>query len=159
MPFWRPEPLASMIDRDGNPLSSSSVRIGSNASWRMYASIFFIRSSLLGLAGHRGSGGGPWSRRRRRGAPELRARRVLGLGDELLRIPVHPVLGDVEAGVLLLGRHPQPDRLLDREEDRVGGDEDAGEGDHHPERLGAELVEGTAVPEARIADFVQFRQA
>ena len=42
MPFWRPEPLTSPIDREGNPLSSSSVLIGSNASWRMYASIFFI---------------------------------------------------------------------------------------------------------------------
>src|SRR5690242_1341951 len=158
MPFWRPEPLASMIDRDGNPLSSNSARIGSNASWRMYASIFFMRPSLLGLAGHRGSDGRRRDRRRRHAAAR-RARRVLRLRDELLRVPVHPVLGDVEAGVLFLRRHPQPDRLLDREEDPVGGDEDAGEGDRHSQRLGAELVEGAAVPEARIADFVQFRQA
>ena len=34
-PFWRPEPLTSPIERRGNPLSSSSARIGSNASWRM----------------------------------------------------------------------------------------------------------------------------
>ena len=36
-PFCRPDPFTSLIDRDGNPLSSSSDRIGSNASWRMYA--------------------------------------------------------------------------------------------------------------------------
>src|SRR5690349_17148604 len=98
MPFWRPEPLASRIDRDGNPLSSNSARIGSNASWRMYASIFFMRPSLLGLAGHRGSDG------RCRGccwrhAAARRARRVLGLGDELLRVHVHPVLGAVSSAV------------------------------------------------------------
>jgi hypothetical protein len=34
-----------MIDRDGKPLSSSSARIGSNASWRMNASIFFLAAS------------------------------------------------------------------------------------------------------------------
>src|SRR6186997_1622710 len=156
MPFWRPEPLASMIDRDGKPLSSSSLLIGSNASWRMYASIFFMRSSLLGLAGHRGADRRPRGRRGRRGAAELRTGRVLGLGYELLRIPVHPVLGDVETGVLFLRRHPQADRLLDQEEDRVGGDEDASEGNCHAERLGTELMEGTAVPEARIADFIEF---
>src|SRR6188472_584797 len=101
MPFWRPEPLASMIERDGNPLSSNSARIGSNASWRMYASIFFIRSCLLGLAGHR-RGDGRGGRRRARRVQERRPGRVLRLGDELLRVPVHPVLGDVETGVLLL---------------------------------------------------------
>src|SRR3954454_11683650 len=99
MPFWRPEPLASMIDRDGNPLSSNSARIGSNASWRMNASIFFMRPVLLRL------GRGHWAdsacrcRRRWHTATGEQSRRVLGLGDELLRIPVHPVLGDVEAGV------------------------------------------------------------
>jgi hypothetical protein len=34
-----------MIDSDGKPSSSSSMRIGSNASWRTNASTFFI--SLL----------------------------------------------------------------------------------------------------------------
>src|SRR5215207_583666 len=42
MPFCRPEPLTSTIDRDGKPRSSSSMRIGSNASWRTNASTFFI---------------------------------------------------------------------------------------------------------------------
>src|SRR3954468_24166451 len=45
MPFCRPEPLTSTIDSDGKPSSSSSMRIGSNASWRTNASTFFI--SLL----------------------------------------------------------------------------------------------------------------
>src|SRR5262245_49064511 len=142
MPFWRPEPLASRIDRDGNPLSSNSVRIGSNASWRMYASTFFMRSSPLGLAGYRGADGWRGAHGLFRRAAELDPRRVLGLGDELLRVPVHPVLGDVEARILLLRRHPQADRLLDQEEDPVGDGEHAGEGDAHAQRLGAELVEG-----------------
>jgi hypothetical protein len=44
--------LYSAIDIDGQPLSSSYVRIGSKASWRMKASIFFTSSpvSQLGLA-------------------------------------------------------------------------------------------------------------
>src|SRR5829696_10526870 len=125
MPFWRPDPFASMIDREGNPLSSSSVRIGSNASWRMNASIFFMRPTLLcGVAGcHLSDTRGRRRRRpgRGRGGPaELQASGVLGLWDELLRVPVHAVLGNVQAGILLLGADSQPDRLLDQEEDSVG---------------------------------------
>src|SRR5215208_7144910 len=119
-----------MIDRDGNPLSSSSARIGSYASWRMNASIFFMRPALLGLGrGHRGDsrrGGCP--DRRRRAAGE-QSRRVLGLRDELLLIAIHPVLGDVEPGVLLLGADAYPDRLLEQEEDPEGDGEHAPEGD------------------------------
>src|SRR4051794_12626071 len=157
MPFWRPDPFASMIDRDGNPLSSSSVRIGSNASWRMNASIFFIRPALLcGVAGCHLADRRRGHRRGGRSIAALEAGRVLRLGDELLRIPIHPMLGDVEAGVLLLGADAQPDRPLDDEEDRVGDGEHASERHQDPQRLGAELVEGAAVPEARVADFVEF---
>src|SRR4051794_33219153 len=124
MPFCLPDPRYCPIERLGKPFSSSSIRIGSNASWRVNASIFFIGSSgaalpprrsresakppsalaFLGLVvgrcrgPHRGgSGGDPGADR----GPGL-----LGHGDELLRVPVHAVLDDVEAGLLLLGRHP-----------------------------------------------------
>src|SRR5215218_7694970 len=99
MPFWRPEPLTSAIERDGNPFSSSSVRIGSNASCRMNASIFFIFTSSLGVGGHLGSG----DRGLPHGQRPARRTRVLGLRDELLGVAVHAVLRDVEPGVLFIG--------------------------------------------------------
>src|SRR4051794_22514859 len=115
-PFWRPEPLASMIDREGNPLSSNSVLIGSNASWRMNASIFFMRSVLLyrvvgcHLGGGRSGGRNPPTPADR----SRQARGVLRLGDELLRVPVHAVRADVEAGFLLLFGDAETDRRLDQ---------------------------------------------
>ena len=42
MPFWRPDPLTSMMESEGKPSASSSMRIGSNASCRMNASTFFM---------------------------------------------------------------------------------------------------------------------
>src|SRR4051794_6050165 len=53
MPFWRPLPLTSVTESDGNPKSSSSFRMGSNDSWRMNASTFFT-------AGHDNSWSGAW---------------------------------------------------------------------------------------------------
>src|SRR6186997_2920642 len=100
MPFWRPEPLYSAIERLGNPLSSSSPRISSNASWRMNASIFFISLVLLGFALSR-----PCRAHRRdrgRGCPWCRSGH-LRRRDELLWVAVHAVLDDIEAGVLVLG--------------------------------------------------------
>src|SRR5688500_4006054 len=47
MPFWRPEPLTSIIDSEGKPSASSSMRIGSNASCRTNASTFFMLSRNL----------------------------------------------------------------------------------------------------------------
>src|SRR5215217_330447 len=46
MPFWRPEPFTSMIDSDGKPSVSRSMRIGSNASCRTNASTFFMSGDL-----------------------------------------------------------------------------------------------------------------
>ena len=43
IPLWRPEPLTSLTDSEGNPSTSSSARIGSKASWRMYAITIFMR--------------------------------------------------------------------------------------------------------------------
>src|SRR3954452_15901815 len=155
-PFWRPDPFTSPIDREGNPLSSSSVRIGSNASWRMNASIFFMFTSSLGVGvrGHRrgtecglANGQGP-----------ARRTRVLGLRDELLRVSVHAVLGDVEPGVLFVRRHAETDGLLDRPEHDVGDHEHRDECNGDSECLNAQLVEAAAVPEPRIAHAVQLRE-
>ena len=101
MPFWRPEPLTSEIERDGNPRLRSSIRIGSNDSCRMNASIFFTDRNLL-----------RWWRREASHATGTAPGAglyadELGRRDELLRVPVHAVLGDVQSGVLLLGRDAQ----------------------------------------------------
>src|SRR5438552_1183899 len=94
MPFWRPDPFTSVMESEGNPSSRSSERMGSNASCRMYATTIFMRAP---------PGAWPGSLARQRLGREVR--RVadeLGRRDELLRVPVHAVLGDVETGVLLI---------------------------------------------------------
>src|SRR5918992_916259 len=103
MPFWRPDPLTSEIDRDGNPSSSSSMRIGSNASWRVKASIFFMASGPRRLGAHRADARRLRARwgQRRPGHPRLvEPAGELRLRDELLRVAVHAVLGDVQTGLL-----------------------------------------------------------
>ena len=155
MPFWRPDPLTSLIDRDGNPLSSSSGRIGSNASWRMNASIFFIcvtsslerrlcRAAASAVIAVRA--GAPTGCRRRRDADAIGAARILLRRDELLRVSVHPVRGDVQSGDLFLVVDPQPDRLLDREERAYEStNTNANVGDD-ADRLDGELADRRAEP-------------
>ena len=95
--------------------SSSSVRIGSNASWRMYAiDHLHVAGTSLVVGGRRADAYGAAHRRSRTVADEL------GRRDELLRVPVHAVLGDVEAGVLRLLVDAQADGRLDDPEGRVG---------------------------------------
>ena len=78
----------------------------------------------------------------------------LGVGDELLGVAVHAVLGDVEAGQLGLRADAQPDRLRDRVPGAEAEREDEREHDDHAERLVAELRERARVHEAavRVAD-------
>ena len=87
------------------------LRIGSNASWRMYATTIFMPSPPWWLSA-------ATTRPRRPGSGPAPYADQLGLRDELLRVAVHAVLGDVEAGVLFLGGDPQAVGLLDHAERR-----------------------------------------
>src|SRR5829696_10411558 len=165
-PFWRPDPLTSEIDSEGKPSVSSSPRIGSKASWRMYASIFFMRSRprRLRLADGPARRDALWlavQRRDRRadhGRPIRPVPEQLGLRDELLRVAVHAVLGDVQARLLGLGVDAQADRLLDRPERADGEHEHGDERGGHADRLDPELLEGARVEQAGLADAVELGQ-
>src|SRR5829696_550446 len=66
-------------------------------------------------------------------------------GDELLRVAVDAVLGDVEAVELLLRLDPEAAGGLEQREDRVGGQEDEPAGGDDAQGLHAELREAAAV--------------
>src|SRR5215217_3166263 len=99
MPRWRPDPLTSEIDSDGKPSRSRSLRIGSNASWRMNASTFFIFRRLTGK---------PW-------------------GEDPVRLQAQPealaILAErrVEPGQLLHPLEPVGDRVAVDVQRRGGG--------------------------------------
>src|SRR5665811_1498227 len=120
------------------------LRMASNASWRMNASIFFMRSALLTRLGrgHLGGCGSGWCR-----VPGAHRARdpggVLRLRDELLRVPVHAVRADVEARFLLVVVHTQPDRAFDDSEGHDRYHEDDHEGEQHRQPLNAQPVSYT----------------
>src|SRR4029077_4156836 len=158
MPAWRPAPSTSDTDMLGSPIRYSSARIASSSSWRLYASIFCMSGPSLG-------GRVPQGRDRRRRMCRRAAARGqdIGLrhavaGQELLGIAPHAVLVDVEALELFLRGHAQADRLLAGGEDSDAGGEDECGDDGDAEGLHAELVETTAVEQARLADAVRTRE-
>src|SRR3954469_8956762 len=70
--------------------------------------------------------------------------------DELLRIAVHAVLDDVEAGLLLGLGHAYADRRADHREGRQARREHEGEDGPHAERLVAELVQAARVEQPAV---------